>query len=85
MNKNVFKSRVIEHLALRGLTVKDLAERIGISQGTIYNRFNCPEKMTFEEFHLIRKALGFSADAVEDILGSMSCLPPSGTRASKTR
>lgn len=77
MNKNVFKSRVIEHLALRGLTVKDLANRIGVSSGTIYSRFNSPEKVTFEEFYLIRKALGFSDDDVIAVLGSVSCLPAS--------
>ena len=83
MNKSVFKSRVTEHLKKRGLTVKDLAKDIGRSQATIYARFNAPEKMTFEEFYLIRKALGFSAEAVEDVLGSVSCYPSGKTKGAK--
>lgn len=85
MNKNVFKAKVYEHLTIRGLGLKDLADRIGLSQATIYNRFNHPERLTFEELNLIRKALGFSAEALEDILGSVSCLPSTVTRSKTNR
>lgn len=75
MNKNVFRSKVVEYMTLRDMSVGTLAKKVGMSQATVYARMKSPERITIEELNLFRKALGFSAEAVTDILCSMISVP----------
>ena len=63
ININKLKS----YLALRGMTIKDLAERIGMSISTLSNKINSRNEFTASEIAQIQTVLNIPDEEVLDI------------------
>ena len=63
VNINKFRS----YLALRGMTIKDLAERIGMSISTLSNKINGRNEFTASEIAQIQAVLNIPDEEVLDI------------------
>ena len=63
ININKLKS----YLALRGMTIKDLAERIGMSISTLSNKINSRNEFTASEIAQIQMVLNIPDEEVLDI------------------
>lgn len=63
VNTNKFRS----YLALRGMTIKDLAEAIGMSISTLSNKINGKSEFTASEIAQIQTALNIPDEEVLEI------------------
>ena len=59
-NKNKFKAQ----LALKGLTMKELASKLGLNESTMYRKFNADGAFDREEINEMIEILG-----IEDPMG----------------
>lgn len=63
MNVNILKSKI----ALKGITIDELAEQIGISKTAMYRRLNGKNSFKANEIMSMKKILSLNVDELNDI------------------
>lgn len=62
-SKNKLSAKIVEN----GFTMKDIAERLGINQATLYRKMNSETDFTRNEISMLKDCLHFSLDEMNDI------------------
>ena len=55
-NKNMFRAQMV----LKGITVRELSEKLGINESTLYRKINADGSFTREEINQLIVILGIS-------------------------
>lgn len=62
-NKNKLCAKIVEN----GYTVREIAEKMGISPSTLYRKMNMDTDFTRNEIALLKEYLHFNVDEMNDI------------------